>query len=101
MDSYLLVVSGVDPRWGDQSESAVVVRAGPVRLVPVPRTKIRGQRDTKTIRLLFTRLALGPKSWSCSTSESGVALERRQDTPELAYGLGSHRMRCGEAVVNR
>ena len=33
MDSYLLVVSGVDPRWGDQSESAVVVRAGPVRLV--------------------------------------------------------------------
>ncbi|KAJ5516200.1 hypothetical protein N7527_007760 [Penicillium freii] len=33
MDSYLLVVSGVDPRWADQSESAVVVRAGPVRLV--------------------------------------------------------------------
>ena len=55
----------------------------------------------KTIRLLFTRLALGPKSWSCITSESGVALERRQDTPELAYGLGSHRARCGEAVVNR
>ena len=30
MDSYLLVVSGVNPRWGDQSESAVVVRSGPV-----------------------------------------------------------------------
>jgi hypothetical protein len=32
MDSYLLVVSGVNPRWGDQSESSVVVRSGPVRL---------------------------------------------------------------------
>ena len=31
MDSYLLVVSGVNPRWGDQIESAVVVRSGPVR----------------------------------------------------------------------
>lgn len=31
MDSYLLAVSGVNPRWGDQIESAVVVRFGPVR----------------------------------------------------------------------
>lgn len=31
MDSYLLVVSGVNPRRGDQGESAVVVRSGPVR----------------------------------------------------------------------
>ena len=31
MDSYLLVVSGVNPRWGDQNESAVVVRCGPLR----------------------------------------------------------------------
>jgi hypothetical protein len=30
MDSYLLVVSGVNPRGGDQIESAVVVRFGPV-----------------------------------------------------------------------
>lgn len=68
---------------------------------PHKHAKIRGKRDMKTIRLLSTRLALGPGSWSCNTSESGVALERRQDTPELAYGLGSHRARCGEAVVNR
>ena len=32
MDSYLLVVSGVNPRWGDQNESAVVVRVRPVAL---------------------------------------------------------------------
>lgn len=32
MDSYLLAVSGVNPRWGDQIESAVVVRFGPVRV---------------------------------------------------------------------
>lgn len=31
MNSYLLVVSGVDPRWGDKIESAVVVRSGRVR----------------------------------------------------------------------
>ncbi|KAJ5544118.1 hypothetical protein N7494_005412 [Penicillium frequentans] len=31
MDSYLLAVSGVNPRWGDQIESDVVVRSGPVR----------------------------------------------------------------------
>lgn len=31
MNSYLLVVSGVNPLWGDQSESAVVVRSGPVK----------------------------------------------------------------------
>ncbi|CAI7628258.1 unnamed protein product, partial [Penicillium manginii] len=31
MDSYILVVSGVNPRGGDQIESAVVVRFGPVR----------------------------------------------------------------------
>ncbi|KAJ5474121.1 hypothetical protein N7475_003687 [Penicillium sp. IBT 31633x] len=31
MDSYLLVVCGVNPRGGDQIESAVVVRFGPVR----------------------------------------------------------------------
>jgi hypothetical protein len=30
MDSYLLVVSGIYPRWGDQIESAMVVRSGTV-----------------------------------------------------------------------
>ncbi|KAJ5544095.1 hypothetical protein N7494_005374 [Penicillium frequentans] len=36
MDSYLLVVSGVNPRRGDQIESAVVVRSGPVREATAP-----------------------------------------------------------------
>lgn len=31
MDSYLLVMSGVNPHWGDQSEPTVVVRSGPLR----------------------------------------------------------------------
>jgi hypothetical protein len=57
-------------------------------------------RDTKTTRLLVARLALVPRSWSWITRESGVALRRRQDTAELVYVLGSHRARCGEAVVN-
>ena len=104
MDSYLLVVSGVNPRWGDQSESAVVVRSGPVRWArgtTAQPHQNQGIWEMRTIRLLLIRLALGPRSWSCITSGSGVALGRRQDTPELAYGLGSHRARCGEAVVNR
>ena len=77
MNSYLLVVSGVNPLNGDQSESAVLAR-------PHNHTKIRGKRDTKTIRLLFIRPALGPRSWSYITSESGVAQKGRQDTSELA-----------------
>jgi hypothetical protein len=46
MDSYLLVVflSGVNPRWGDRSESAVVVQLRPRRGVTRAHshTKIRG-----------------------------------------------------------
>ena len=54
----------------------------------------------KTIRLLLTRLALGPDTGLALPVEV-VSPKGRQDTPELAYGLGSHRARCGEVVVNR
>ena len=101
MDSYLLVVSGVNPRGGDQIESAVVVRFGPVREATAQPHQNQGITGYENHPTSFYPTALGPRSWSCVTSRSGVALKRRQDTPELAYGLGSHRARCGEAVVNR
>lgn len=104
MSSYLLVVSGVNP-VGETKVNTLWL-CGPAwrggrGARPHNHTKIRGKRYMKTIRLLLTRLALGPRRWSCITSRIGVALGRRQDTPELEYGLGSHRARCGEAVVNQ
>ncbi|KAJ5557933.1 hypothetical protein N7513_003519 [Penicillium frequentans] len=101
MDSYLPVVSGVNPRWGDQIESAVVMRSGPAREAtaqPHQNQGITGYENHPTPSYPTRTRA---RYWSCITSGSGVALRRRQDTPELAYGLGSHRARCGEAVVNR
>jgi hypothetical protein len=60
MDSYLLVVSGVNPRWGDQSESAVVVQLA--RGTTAQPHQNQGKWVIKTIRLLSTRLALGPEA---------------------------------------
>ncbi|KAJ5885329.1 hypothetical protein N7495_009839 [Penicillium taxi] len=98
MYSYLLVVSGVNPRWGDQIESDVVVRPCPAPTAqPHQKSGDTGYENHPTS---FYPARTRAQSWSCITSERGVALKRRQDTPELVYGLRSHRARCGEAVVN-
>jgi hypothetical protein len=76
MDSYLLVVSGVNPRWGDQSESAVVVRSGPARLVrgttaqPHQNQGITAYENHPTSSYPTRTRA---RYWSCITSGSGVA----------------------------
>ena len=73
MDSYLLVVSGANPRWGDQIESAVVVRSGPAREAtaqPPQNQGITGYENHPTSSYPTRTRA---RYWSCITSGSGVA----------------------------
>lgn len=60
LDSYLVVVSGVNPHWGDQMEFAVVVRSGPVREATTQPHQNQGITAYETIRLLLTQVAFGP-----------------------------------------
>lgn len=104
MGSYHLVVSGVNPRRGDQSESAMV--CGPARGWARATTAQPHQNQGKTVvyenhSTSSYQTRTRALTLDLHSSRSGVALGRRKDTSELVYGLGLHRARCGEAVVNR